>query len=131
MRFIVMCLLTLGLFGCTKTNPVCEVGKNIIGGVSQVIATQLGCKNVDAVKGTLNDLLAKAKICENASSSECKLLASGPKAKSIIGDLACEPFIDSLLAGAISTIPSEWNCSGGSVGGGLKDLLLNACRTAF
>lgn len=131
MKFLIAFLLSFALFGCTQTKPlVCDLSKSVSSLVAAQISTQLTCKNLDAVKASVDAQLVKLKLCDQPAPAI--IAAKGAMAtKSVIGDTICGPVIEGLLAGVLSTLPTEWACSGGPVTDSVKVQLLAACQKAL
>jgi hypothetical protein len=111
MKYLI--LLTLPLFiGCTKSSPACTIQQTIESGIASTIASELSCVHPDAIKATLDVQFAKLNLCKDQ----------------IIGEVVCGPIVDALMSGALSTLPKEWGCTGGSAGDGLKAKLLAVCK---
>jgi len=119
-RFFVLAFIMFAFLGCTKgSSPACEVGKTVTAVVADQIATQLACKNKSAIEATLNQKLVDLKLCEK------------PSASSVIGEIICPSLVSSVISQITVKIPSEWQCSGGTVKDDLKNYLLAACRSSI
>lgn len=121
MRMLLAAFALLAFSGCTSKTPVCDAAKAVAGSVSQVIATQLSCKNPDAITASLVNELVTLKVCTS----------SGTNASGLVGDLICPNLVTNLYNGALKKIPADWQCGGGAVGDQLKAQLLAACKSSF
>jgi hypothetical protein len=125
--------LFLGLVGCTKSNPVgCAIQDSVVSLVSSGIVTQLACKNLDAVKASIQAEVEKAKLCvQPAPAPALATAAKDPNLKGPIGNVICGPVIDALTGGILAQIPSAWSCTGGVPADQLKAFLLAQCQKAI
>lgn len=119
MKLVLMLLVAVGMTGCDwfkKTG--CSLQQKAVTLVSAEVAAQFACKNVPAIEKVINEQLDKVHVCEIG-------------ALGVIGDVVCPPLISGLLNGALSQVPADWECSGGPVKDGLKELLVAQCKKAF
>lgn len=137
MRLLVSIALAVGLSGCSwfqKNQVLCDLGKSVSSLVAAQVATQLTCKNLDAVKADLDAQIAKIKI---SGTGICEMPAPAPQpvgaisAQGAIGDVICGPVVDSLAAGLLVQIPAAWGCTGGPLTDTIKLQLLTACKKAI
>lgn len=130
MRFLVVFLLSFVMFGCTQAKPVvCDLSKSVSSLVAAQISTQLTCKNLDAVKASIDAQLVKLKLCDQPAPA---IIAKGAiSTQSAIGSAICGPVVEALSAGVLSTLPGEWGCTGGPITDPLKAQLLAACIKAI
>ena len=90
--------------GCTKEQAkekVCDLGKTAATLVATQVATELSCKNVDAIKADIEAKLVESKLCEKAEEQKSMML------KSVIGDAICGPVVEGLFAGALTQLPEK------------------------
>lgn len=114
--------------GCTSTKTVvCDLSKSVSSLVAAQISTQLTCKNLDAVKASIDAELAKTKLCDATPVAAAALV----KPQSVIGDAVCGPVIDGLTAGVLTQVPASWGCAGGPLTDSVKAQLLAACQKAI
>lgn len=122
MKLFLACLVAMsGLTGCTSKTPVCDAAKAVSGSVATVIASQLACKNPDAIKATLVEELTKLNVCTSG----------GANASGLVGDIICPNLVAGLYSGVLGKLPAAWQCGGGAVGDQLKAQLLAACKSSF
>lgn len=141
-KFLVFVPL-LAMLGCTKSadpakDPVNQVACALEGAavslVSGAVVTQLACKNLDAVKAGVGAIVAKSNICKPpATPSPAPAAAAAVSVKgsvavnSAVGNILCAPIVEALMAGALTQIPADWQCSGGVPADKLKAAVLAAC----
>ena len=126
----IIVLLVLGLMACTKEEvkeKACDASKLAASVVAIQASTELSCKNVDAIKATLEAKLIEAKVCELPAATP----AQGIVAQSTVGETLCAPLVEGLFAGGISQLPKEWECTGGTLALEAKAKLIAACVKAI
>lgn len=122
MKFLISGLMALALTGCTLfSSAVCDVQKAVTSVAASTVASQLSCKNLDAVKASIDKEVAKLNLCKAPESEQ----------KAALGDVICGPLVEALGAGVLSALPSDWECSGGVPMAEVKAKLLDACKKAL
>lgn len=118
--------------GCTKSNPVvCDVSKSVSSLVAAQISSQLTCKNLDAVKASLDKQLEAIKVCEKAEAA-AQPAPGTVSTQGVVGNAICGPVIEAVVALGASQLPAEWQCSGsGPITDSLKLQLIAACQKAI
>lgn len=131
MRLLSLLFVLFFTFGCTKEKAkeqLCSAGKSATIMLSAQIAKDLSCKKADLIAADLENKLYDAKICEKVEIQKTQVQI---QSKSAIGDAICGPLVDGLIGGALTQIPKEWECSGGSLAADAKAKLVEACSKAL
>lgn len=108
-------LLPLFLFACkTGQKPSCAIADSLAGLVVPTLATELVCKNPDAIKADLVKFVESQGYCT----------ASLPQAPGFI----CAPLAKFAASQVINNVvPDAWQCSGGVAKDKIYEIVYNKC----
>jgi hypothetical protein len=129
-KLLLTAIVVTGLLGCTKEEvkeKACDTAKMASTIVAAQVSAELACKNLAAVKQTIEDKLVEIKVCEAVVPAQNGAMG----AKSLLGEALCAPVIEGIFKGGISQLPKEWECSGGKLADEAKAKLVSACAKAF
>ena len=99
MRILVV-LSILVMCGCTKApEPICKTVFKTTTAAANIIATTLQCNNAPAISADLSGQITKLGLCAETTR------------QSTLSDLICPTLSNFVSTTALSSIPSEWECS--------------------
>ena len=130
--FLLGIALMFSMIACNKeqkeqvkevvVEKICDAGKAATAVVAVQVSNELSCKNVAAIKATLEAKVLEIKACEKPAQP-----VVGVAAKSVVGDLLCAPLINAIFAQGIAQFPKEWECTGDKLADTQKAKLIENC----